>query len=158
VFNLPESHGVEFELQGYVRGQTDLYDGLVANELDQREKAIQAAGPKAPLSNYTRQAFSGIVWIYQVANDLLKSGGNIDDPAALRAAFAGVDNYHLVGYRPVSCKNNPQEYQSICAHTATYATWDGSKFTIDPAIPNNGVIDVRDLMEKVAQASPRKTS
>jgi branched-chain amino acid transport system substrate-binding protein len=158
MFNLSESHGIEAELQGYVSGQPDLYSSLVAYELDQREKAIQAAGPKAPLSNYTRQAFSGLVWIYQVANDVLASGGNIDDAAALRTAFGSVDNYHLVGYRPVSCKNNPSEYESVCAHTATYATWDGTKFTVDPAIPNKGVIDVRDLMNKVQQASPRKTS
>jgi branched-chain amino acid transport system substrate-binding protein len=158
VFNLSESHGIEQELQGYVRGQPDLYSSLVAYELDQREKAIQDASPKAPLSNYTRQSFSGIVWIYQVANDMLASGGNIDDAAALRTAFGSVDNFHVVGYRPVSCKNNPAEYESVCAHTATYATWDGSKFTVDTAIPNKGVIDVRDLMNKVEKASPRKTS
>jgi branched-chain amino acid transport system substrate-binding protein len=158
VFNLSESHGIEQELQGYVRGQPDLYSPLVAYELDQREKAIQAAAPKAPLSNYTRQAFSGVVWIYQVANDMLKAGGNIDDVAALRNAFASVEKYHLVGYRPVTCKNNPAEYQSVCAHTATYATWDGTKFTIDPAIQNKGVIDVTELMNNVAKAYPRKAS
>jgi branched-chain amino acid transport system substrate-binding protein len=156
VFDLAESRGISQELQGYVQGQPDLYSSLVAYELDQREKAIQNSGPKAPLSNYTRQSFSGIVWIYQVANDMLASGANIDDVAALRSAFASVEKFHLVGYRPVSCKNNPAEYESVCAHTATYATWDGNKFTVDPAIPNNGVIDVSKLMENVAQKYPRK--
>src|SRR5262249_29987656 len=106
MFNLSESHGIEAELQGYLLNQPELYSPLVAYELDQREKAIQASGTKAPLSNYTRQAFSGIAWIYQVANDLLASGGNIDDAAALRNAFSSVEKYHLVGYRPVTCKNN----------------------------------------------------
>ena len=60
----------------------------------------------------------------------------------------------MVGYRPISCADNPPEYESVCAHTATYAAWDGSTFTIDAAIPD-GVIDVTELMLAVEEAYPR---
>ena len=89
-----------------------------------------------------------------MANQLLADGGDIDDREALREAFTAVDNYHVVGYRPISCADNPTEYESVCAHTATFAAWDGTTFTIDEAIPD-GVIDVRELMDAVEQEFPR---
>jgi branched-chain amino acid transport system substrate-binding protein len=154
VFNLEESQGVHVELQGYLADQPELNSDLANFELEQREQAIADFGPEAPLSNYTRQAFSAVVFIYQVANQLLADGGDLDDREALRAAFTAVENYHVVGYRPVDCANTPEEYQSVCAHTATYATWDGETFTPDPDIPG-GIIDVVPLMEAVAEAYPR---
>jgi hypothetical protein len=154
VKGLPESAGVIFELQGYLADQPELASEFVAMELAQREEAIAASGPESPLTSYTRQAFSGVAFIYQVANDLLASGGDIDDREALRAAYMAVDNYHVVGYRPISCANNPAEYESVCAHTATYAVWDGSTFTVDADIPG-GVIDVSELMVAVEEAYPR---
>jgi len=154
VRNLPEAKGLIIELQGYVQNQPDLNDDLVNYEMTQRAAAYEAYGTKAPLSSYTNQAFAGVLWITQVANDVLAGGGNIDDADTLRAAFAKVVNYHILGYRPISCANNPPEYESVCARTATYAEWDGSAYTIDPAIPN-GVIDVTDLMLAVQKAHPR---
>ena len=154
VKGLSESQGVIFELQGYLADQPELASDFVAMELQEREEAIEASGPASPLTSYTRQAFSGVAFVYQVANGLLASGGDIDDREALRAAYMAVDNYHVVGYRPISCANNPPEYESVCAHTATYAAWDGSTFTVDPAI-EGGVIDVSDLMLAVEEAYPR---
>ena len=66
------------------------------------------------------------------------SGGDIDDREALRAAYAAVDDFHIVGYRPISCADNPPEYESVCAHTATYAAWDGSTFTVGRGDPGRG--------------------
>lgn len=156
VKDLEESHGVIFELQGYLADQPELASDFVATELAAREAAIDASGPETPLTSYTRQSFSGIVFIYQVANGLLASGGDIDDREALRGAYTAVENYHVLGYRPVDCASTPEEYQSVCAHTATYASWDGSTFTVDPAIPG-GFIDVTDLMNAVAEANPRQS-
>ena len=155
VKGLPESDGVIFELQGYLAEQADLASDFVASELAAREAAIEEYGPKTPLTSYTRQAFSGVVFIYQVANQLLADGGDIDDREALRSAYTAVDNFHVLGYRPISCANTPPEYQSVCAHTATYAAWDGSGFTPDAAIPDDGVIDVTELMLAVEEALPR---
>jgi branched-chain amino acid transport system substrate-binding protein len=154
VKGLPESNGVIFELQGYLLDQPDLNTEFVNTEMAAREAAIEEYGPETPLTSYTRQAFSGVVFIYQVANDLLASGGDIDDPEALREAYAAVEDYHVVGYRPINCATNPPEYQSVCAHTATYAAWDGSSFTVDEAIPD-GIIDVTELMLAVEEAYPR---
>ena len=154
VKGLSESDGVIFELQGYLLDQPELNSDFVNAELAAREAAIEEFGPETPLTSYTRQAFSGVVFIYQVANQMAADGGDIDDREALRDAFMGVDNYHVVGYRPISCVDNPSEYESVCAHTATFAAWDGSTFTIDEAIPD-GVIDVRELMEAVEQEFPR---
>jgi branched-chain amino acid transport system substrate-binding protein len=151
---LPESNGVIFELQGYLTDQPDLNSEFANTELAAREAAIEEYGPETPLTSYTRQAFSGVVFIYQVANDLLASGGDIDDREALREAYTAVENYHVVGYRPINCAANPPEFESVCAHTATYAAWDGSSFTPDEAIPD-GVIDVTELMLAVEEAYPR---
>ncbi len=137
VKGLPESDGVIFELQGYLIDQPELASDFVAMELQEREAAIEASGPESPLTSYTRQSFSGVAFIYQVANGLLASGGDVDDREALRAAYMAVDNYHVVGYRP-----------------ATDAVWDGSTFTVDPAI-EGGVIDVSELMQAVEEAYPR---
>ena len=107
VKDLPESDGVIFELQGYLLDQPELNSDFVNAELAAREAAIDEFGPQTPLTSYTRQAFSGVVFIYQVANQLLADGGDIDDREALREAFMSVDDYHVVGYRPDLVRRQP---------------------------------------------------
>ena len=106
-----------FELQGYLLDQPELNSDFVNAELAAREAAIDEFGPQTPLTSYTRQAFSGVVFIYQVANQLLADGGDIDDREALREAFTAVDNYHVVGYRPDLAAPTTRPSTSRCAPT-----------------------------------------
>ena len=102
-----------------------------------------------------RQMFSTVVFVYQVASEALAADGiDIDDREALRSAIGGVDNFHLLGYQPISCVDNTSEYESICNRRTTYALWDGESFTVDPDIPD-GFIDVTELLLAVEEAHPR---
>ncbi len=69
--------------------------------------------------------FSSIVFAYQIADQALADGVDIDDREALREAIGAIDNFHLLGYRPISCAENTPEYESICNRTTGYAIWDG---------------------------------
>ena len=155
VKGLPESDGVIFELQGYLLDQPELNSDFVNAELAAREAAIEEFGPQTPLTSYTRQAFSGVVFIYQVANELLADGGDIDDREALREAVHGGRQLPRRRLPARSRASTTRPSTSRCAPTrATYAAWDGSTFTIDEAIPD-GVIDVTELMVAVEEAFPR---
>ena len=155
VLGLPEADGVEIETPGYIVEQPELYSEFVQFELGELAAAIEAFGPETPVSSLMRQMFSTVVFAYQVANDVSNAGGDLDDRAAFRAAVAAVDNYHLVGYRPISCADNTAEYESICNRRTSYATWDGESYTLDPDLPN-GYLDTTELLVAVEEANPRQ--
>jgi hypothetical protein len=154
VRGLPESEGTEFETPGYIVEQPELYDEFVQYELAQREAAIDEYGPKSPRSSFMRSMFSAVVFAYQVANQALAAGKDIDDREAFRKAIGAVDNFHLLGYPPVSCAGNVPEYESICQRQTNFSIWDGDTYTPDPDLPDG--IDVTDLLVAVQQASPRQ--
>ena len=151
--NLPESEGIDFEVPGYIVEQPDLYDEFIQFELAAREEAIDAYGPETPKTAFGRQMFSSIVFAYQIANQALEDGVDIDDREALREAIGAIDNFHLLGYQPISCAENTSEYESICNRTTGYAVWDGESFTIDPDLPDG--MDVTELLVAVEEALPR---
>ena len=61
-----------------------------------------------------RTGFASLVWDYQILNDFVAGGGDPKDAAALIKAFQAAENYHIVGYPPISCNDNAPQYQSIC--------------------------------------------
>ena len=156
VLGLPEAEGVEIEWAGYIVQQPELYSDLVQLELAEREAAIEAYGPDTPVSSLMRQMFSAVVFAYQVANDVSAAGGDLDDRAAFRETVAAVDNYHVVGYRPISCVDNTAEYESICNRRTSFAVWDGETFTLDPDLPD-GYVDTTELLLAVEEANPRQS-
>ena len=99
--------------------------------------------------------FSAIVFVYQVADQMIADGVDVDDREAFREAIGSVEDFHLLGYRPVSCASNTAEYESICQRTTSYSGWDGEGYTPDPDLPD-GVIDVTELLLAVEEASPRQ--
>ncbi len=155
VLGLPEAEGVAIEWAGYIVDQPELYSEFIQFELDERERAIEAYGPETPVSSLMRQMFSAVMFAYQVANDVAADGGDLDDRTALRAAVAAVDNYHVVGYRPISCVDNTAEYESICNRRTSFAIWDGESFTLDPAL-TDGYVDTTELLVAVEEANPRQ--
>ena len=122
---LPESEGIDFEVPGYIVEQPELYDEFIQFELAAREEAIDAYGPERPKTAFGRQMFSSIVFAYEVANQALADGVDIDDREALREAIGAIDNFHLLGYQPISCAENTSEYESICNRTTGYASGTG---------------------------------
>ncbi len=155
VLGLPEAEGVAIETPGYIVDQPELYSEFIQFELAELAAAIEAHGPETPVSSLMRQMFSTVMFAYQVANDVAAEGGDLDDRAAFREAVAAVDNYHVVGYRPISCANNTAEYESICNRRTSYALWDGESYTPDPDLPD-GYIDTTELLVAVEEANPRQ--
>ena len=107
VKGLPETDGVDLRAAGLPRRPA---------RAEQRLRPVRAGRPRGG-DRGVRAADAadelhppdvlGVVFIYQVANQLLADGGDIDDREALRAAFAAVDNYHVVGYRPDLVRRQP---------------------------------------------------
>ena len=155
VRGLPESAGTIFEAPGYIAEQPDLYSDFVQYTLQERDAAIDAYGPQSPKSAFMNSMFATTVFVYQVANQALADGVDIDDREAFREAIGSVDNFHLLGFRPISCSDNPAEYESACNRKTGWAIWDRETFTPDPDIPE-GFIDVTDLLVAVEQANPRQ--
>jgi branched-chain amino acid transport system substrate-binding protein len=151
--DLPESEGIDFEVPGYIVEQPELYDEFIQFELAAREEAIDAYGPEGPKTAFGRQMFSSIIFAYQIANQALADGVDIDDREALREAIGAIDNFHLLGYQPISCAENTSEYESICNRKTGYAYWDGETFTIDEDVADG--MDVTELLLAVEEALPR---
>ena len=93
------------------------------------------------------------MFIYQVANELVAGGGDIDD----REALGDARRRRQLPHRRLPAdlvRRQPGRVRVGLRPHGHLASWDGDQFTIDPAIPD-GVIDVSDLMAAVAEANPR---
>jgi substrate-binding family protein len=156
VLGLPESKGMNVELQGYNVADPSSLSDFAKWELDVRDKAIADYGPKAAVSNFMKDSFSVVTWGWQIANQLVADGKDPFDTKVMADALANLGSYHVVGRPPVDCAGAPEEYQSICYRTATYLKWDGTKYVTDPDLGNK-YIDVTELMNEVAKSNPRKT-
>ena len=108
VKGLPESDGVIFELQGYLLDQPELNSDFVNAELAAREAAIDEFGPQTPLTSYTRQAFSGVVFIYQVANQMLGRRRRHRRPRGAPRGVHGRRQLPRRRYRPISLRRQPE--------------------------------------------------
>jgi hypothetical protein len=104
-----------------------------------------------------QDSFSVIVWAWQIANQVIADGGDPFDKAVLNDAVANLGSYHVVGRPPTDCAGVTEEYESICYRKATYLQWDGSTYQQDPELGDT-YIDVTELMETVAETSPRQGS
>ena len=118
------------------------------------EHLAAAAGPsrKRPpfgFSAFMRVGFAGLAWDYQILNEFIAGGGDPKDAAALIKAFQAAENSHVVGYPPISCNDNAPQYQSVCKKSGTYAQWDGTKFTPDPAVGAGKFIDLTELLNSI---------
>jgi hypothetical protein len=156
VLGLPESKGMNVELQGYNVADPSSLTDFAKWELDVRDKAIADYGPKSAKSNFMNDSFSTLIWAWQIANQQIADGKDPFDTKVLGDALANLGSYHVVGRPPVDCAGAPEEYQSICYRQATYLVWDGTKYTTDPDLGAK-YIDVTELMNTVAKSNPRKT-
>ena len=150
-----ESHGIIFELQGYLLDRRPLQRASSPPNGVAAEQAIADFGPR-PRSRATPGRRSRtIVFIYQVANGLLADGGDLDDREALRHCAR---HRRRLPHRRLPAdllRRQPPRVRVGLRPHRHYAAWDGTSFTIDPAIPD-GVIDVRELMLAVEAGIPRR--
>jgi branched-chain amino acid transport system substrate-binding protein len=154
VRSLPESVGLTVGIQGYNVGDPDSLSEFANWEIGVRDAAIDAYGPEAAKSTFMNDSFSTVIWIWQLANDIVADGGDPGDAATLQETLDGVSSYHIVGRPPIDCAGVTPEYRSICKRTETYVVWDGSTFTSDPDLAGE-YVDATDLMNAVAEAAPR---
>jgi branched-chain amino acid transport system substrate-binding protein len=157
VLGLPESEGMFVELQGYNIADPASLTDFATFELGVREEAIAAYGPEAAVSTFMNDSFSTVIWGWQIANQVIADGGDPFDQATLLDALANLGSYHFLGRPPVDCAGAPEEYQSICYRDATYLQWNGTEYTTDTPLGTD-YINVTELMEQVAESSPRQAS
>jgi branched-chain amino acid transport system substrate-binding protein len=155
VRSLPESNGMTIGIQGYNVSDPESLTDFANWELGVRDEAIDAYGPEAAKSAFMNDSFSTMIWMWQLANDVVAAGGDPSDAETFQEALNNVASYHIVGRPPIDCAGVTSEYRSICKRTETYVVWDGETFTADPALGGE-YIDATDLMNAVAEANPRQ--
>ena len=97
VLGLPESKGMNVELQGYNVADPSSLTDFAKWELGVRDKAIADYGPKAAVSDFMKDSFSTVVWGWQIANQLIADGKDPFDTKVLGDALANLGSYHVVG-------------------------------------------------------------
>ena len=145
----PSAKGAFFEFQNYDLTQASNYSPFAQWEMQEREQALKDYGPKSPLSTFMRTGFASQIWNWQILNDLVASGGDPKDAAAVTKAFAAAENSHVVGYPPISCNDNAPQYQSVCKKSTSYSQWDGTKFIPDPTLGAGKFIDLTELLSSI---------
>jgi hypothetical protein len=150
----PAAVGAQFGQQAYIAERPDLYDDYSAWELTYREDLLDSSPIRtAPVSAFLRVGYGVGISAWEVLNRMAANGEDIDDPAAMVAAWQALENQHQVGGPPVSCTDNTSEFAAICKKTLTYTTWTGSDWELGEL--NGEYINVGDIQERVAAGNPR---
>ena len=152
----PAAANSYFEHQSYIAERPDLYDAYSAWELGQREELLDSSPLRtAPVSSFLRVGYGAGALAYQVFTDMLESGQDIDDHASIIAAFAGLENQHVVGQGPTTCTNNTVEYPSVCKKTLTFVKWTGDAWDLGEF--GGKIINVGDIQARVANGQFART-
>ncbi|MBH02480.1 MAG: hypothetical protein CL469_07465 [Acidimicrobiaceae bacterium] len=152
----PASTGALFGQQNWIAERPDLYDDFIAWELNTREALLADSSIRtAPVSSFLRLGYGTGILVHQVLNELHAAGGDVDDRAAVNAAFVGLVNQHIVSGPPVTCTDNTEEFPAVCKKTLTYTLWNGSEWEMGSL--DGELIDVGDIQARVAAGNPRVT-
>ena len=152
----PAAANSYFEHQSYIAERPDLYDAYSAWELGQREELLESSSIRtAPISTFLRVGYGAGAAAYQVFTDMLAHGHDIDDNASVIAAFAGLENQHVVGQGPTTCTNNTVEYPSVCKKTLTFVKWTGDAWDLGEF--GGKIINVGDIQARVANGPFART-
>jgi basic membrane protein A len=145
----PAAANSYFEHQSYIAERPDLYDAYSAWELGQREELLDSSPIRtAPISTFLRVGYGAGIAAYQVLSDMITSGQDVDDRAAIISAFAGLENQHVIGQGPTTCTNNTVEYPSVCKKTLTFVKWTGTEWDLGEF--DGKIINVGDIQARVA--------
>ena len=150
----PASAGAFFGQAGFLAERPDLYDAYESWEIITRESLLDESSLRtSPVSNFLRTGYGTGILVYQVLNDMIANGQDVDDRAAIIAAFGAMENQHVVGQPPVSCTDNTVEFPAVCEKTLTFTRWTGSDWELGPL--NGEDIHVGDIQSRVAAGNPR---
>ena len=150
----PASAGAFFGQAGFLAERPDLYDDYESWEIITRESLLDESSLRtSPVSNFLRTGYGTGILVYQVLNDMIANGQDVDDRAAIIAAFGAMENQHVVGQPPVSCTDNTVEFPAVCEKTLTFTRWTGSDWELGPL--NGEDIHVGDIQSRVAAGNPR---
>jgi hypothetical protein len=150
----PAAVGAQFGQQAFISERPDLYDDFSAWSLNYREALLDESSLRtAPVSAFLRVGYGIGITAWEVLSRMDNNGEDIDDPAAMVAAWKALENQHQVGGPPVTCTDNTEEFKAICKKTLTYTTWNGSEWELGPL--NGELINVGDIQARVAAGNPR---
>ncbi|MFT4987400.1 MAG: branched-chain amino acid transport system substrate-binding protein [Acidimicrobiales bacterium] len=152
----PASTGATFGQQGYISERADLYDDYIAWELTWRNDHLENSPLRnAPVSAFLRVGHSTGLMVWEIFNDMIAAGEDIDDADSVVAAMQNLENQHMVGTPPVTCTDNTPEFPAVCKKTITYTLWNGESWELGPL--NGELINVGDIQGRVAEGNPRET-
>ena len=152
----PASTGATFGQQGYISERADLYDDYIAWELTWRNDHLENSPLRnAPVSAFLRVGHSTGLMVWEIFNDMIAAGEDIDDADSVVAAMQNLENQHMVGTPPVTCTDNTPEFPAVCKKTITYTLWNGESWELGPL--NCELINVGDIQGRVAEGNPRET-
>ena len=156
VLGLPESEGMNVELQGYNVCRPASLTDFANWELGVRDKAIDDYGPEAAESDFMHDSFCTMIWMWQIANERRRRRRPLRRRDAVRRArqrsaattSSAATRSTAPGRRRSTSRSASAPRPSWCG-TAT-------KFIADPDLRDK-YIDVTELMNAVAKSNPRKT-
>jgi len=150
----PASIGATFGQQGYIAERGDLYDDYIAWELDWRNDHLENSPDRTvPVSAFLRVGHSTGLMVWEVFNDMVEAGEDIDDADSVVSWFQNLENQHIVGTPPVTCTDNTEEFPAICKKTLTFTLWNGEEWELGPL--DGELINVGDIQARVAEGNPR---
>ncbi len=153
----PASIGATFGQQGYISERGDLYDEYTEWELNWRNDHLEnAPGRTAPVSAFLRVGHSTGLMVWEVFNDMVAAGEDIDDADAVISWFQNLENQHVVGTPPVTCTDNTEEFPAVCKKTLTFTLWNGESWELGPL--DGELINVGDIQARVAAGNPREVA
>ena len=151
----PAATGAQFGQQARISERPDLYAEYPAWELEWREALLDNSDIRTtPVSAFLRVGHGVGVLAWNVLNDMVDAGEDIDDADAVINWLLGLENQHQLGYAPITCTDNTEEFPAVCAKALTFATWDGSDWVLDAPL-NGELINVGDIQARVAAGNPR---
>ncbi|MEM7288291.1 MAG: hypothetical protein AAF480_18230, partial [Actinomycetota bacterium] len=151
----PAATGAQFGQQGRISERPDLYDDFAAWELIWREDHLDNSDIRTtPVSAFLRVGHATGILAWNVLNQMVADGQDIDDAAQVIDKFNNLENIHIVGVPPVTCTDNTVEFPSVCKKTITFATWDGTDWVLTEPL-NGEYFNVGDIQARVAAGNPR---
>ena len=151
----PAATGAQFGQQARISERPDLYAEYPAWELQWREALLDNSDIRTtPVSAFLRVGHGVGVLAWNVLNDMVEAGEDIDDADAVINWLLNLENQHQLGYAPITCTDNTEEFPAVCAKALTFATWDGSDWVLDAPL-NGELINVGDIQARVAAGNPR---
>lgn len=156
VLENPAAVGAQFGNQARIATRPDLYPGFPEFELNWRNDLLENSEIRTtPVSAFLRVGHTAGVFAWNMFNDMLDAGEDIDDPEAVIAWMVAMEDVHMIANNPISCGNNTEEFPAVCKKDNTFVRWDGEAWDPEGSPLGGEYFSVDDIQSRVAAGNPR---